>query len=557
MNENYAEKAYAAYRKISVNPFTKVTTTHLNVLYNILCRIRRDKAYRKALDEFPTDEGERLEVLIEKYFDGYNALHGVDIRETLTEFTDPDFAEGGFFILDTFRKAEDGTLVPHSPAEFRQGETAHVQATLYSAFSREPLRVPRLSAISLNDDAVSNTAEAEDCCAISFTVTLSRPGSVKFKVIPRDANGKNIPGLEIAYGGVIFSKDEILPTHKPPADLEEFWNGEIDRMLRVIPTDETVDAYTGSVIYGFDMASKNRHRIIPVDKDYLQKLRDNRQMAPKDSVLETHYIWDVNLKAPGPNPTTAYISVPRNAEDKSVPIHIIFDGYGVRCPSPCAYKDEIAVHCSHHGYELGHEDSSYYQILREEICTNYGRGNGKINAGYADIHDCYMTYLLLRDLQVIRYCVDPMYSSELTLLHDKWNGKIIISGSSMGGYQTVCIGALTALLKKKTPPFEVIRLSPSVPAFCNIAGPLDNRVPTYLTTYEEGMDYYDAALLAHLIDAPLCIPRIGLGDETCPPTGILAMYNSIPATVSKSVHFLQNSSHGYIPDTDVQRWYKY
>jgi len=557
MNNSYAEKAYTAFKKTSVKTYTKVTTTQLNVLYNILCRIKRDEEYRKALDEFETREGESIEALIRKYFEGYNSFHGVDIRETLTEFTDPDFAEGGYFILDTFRRAADGTLTPLAPTEFLAGETAYITATLYAAASKQPLCVPKIAMTSLSDDGISASAEADNCCALSFSVTMSRPGCVKFKVIPRDADGKSILGLEIAYGGVVFSMNEIAPTHEAPADLKEFWTEEVERMLRVNPTDDTVELYTGAVVYGFDMASKNRHRILPVDREYIQWMRSNKQPTLREGALDTHYVWDVNLKAPGPNPTTAYISVPRNAEDKSVPMHFLFDGYGVRCPSPLAVENEISIHCSHHGYELGHEDASYYGVLRGGICGNYGKGNGKTNAGYADIHDCYLTYLLLRDLQAIRYCVDPQYSSELALLHEKWNGKIIISGGSMGGYQTICIGALATILKNYVPPFEIEQLSPGVPGFCNLAGKLDKRAPSNIIDYEDGMDYYDAAHLAQLIDAPLRVIRVGLGDETCPPFGIFAMYNSIPAAVPKKISILQNSSHGYIPETEVQRWYHY
>jgi len=227
---------------------------------------------------------------------------------------------------------------------------------------------------------------------------------------------------------------------------------------------------------------------------------------------------------------------------------------------PSASSDSITVRCTHHGYPLGKPDMEYYIPLRlgDGICSSYGRGNGKVNAGYEDIRDCYMTYLLLRDLQVIRYCTDAALSGELAEMHEKWNGKIVVEGGSMGGYQTVCIGALTTVLREKIRvPLDVIRLSASIPAFCNLAGRLDRRVPTSLTSYEEGMEYYDPVHFAPMLDAPLTVPRAALGDETCPLFGIVAMFNSVPAGTPKEINFLQNSSHGYIPDADVQQWYRY
>lgn len=75
--------------------------------------------------------------------------------------------------------------------------------------------------------------------------------------------------------------------------------------------------------------------------------------------------------------------------------------------------------------------------------------------------------------------------------------------------------------------------------------------------YEEGMDYFDPAILAHLIEAPIIITRSGLGDETCPSSSIIAFFNSIREGVPKEIRFLQNSSHGYMPDEKDQSWYNY
>ena len=71
------------------------------------------------------------------------------------------------------------------------------------------------------------------------------------------------------------------------------------------------------------------------------------------------------------------------------------------------------------------------------------------------------------------------------------------------------------------------------------------------------MDYFDPAMLAHLIDNPIIVTRSGLGDETCPSSAIISFFNSIRADIPREIRFLQNSSHGYVPDEVNQRWYKY
>ena len=41
------------------------------------------------------------------------------------------------------------------------------------------------------------------------------------------------------------------------------------------------------------------------------------------------------------------------------------------------------------------------------------------------------------------------------------------------------------------------------------------------------------------------ITRAGLGDHTCPPSGLAAYYNAIPTP--KSIHWVQGSEHGLVP----------
>ena len=116
-----AIKAYEAYKRTAKMNFVQVTTAKLNVIYNIECRMKRDPEYKRELDAFVTEEGESIGALIEKYFTGYNARHGLEIRETLTEFLDPDFAEGGYFVIDTYKCTDEGLKLT-DPTEFSVGD---------------------------------------------------------------------------------------------------------------------------------------------------------------------------------------------------------------------------------------------------------------------------------------------------------------------------------------------------------------------------------------------------------------------------------------------------
>jgi cephalosporin-C deacetylase-like acetyl esterase len=47
------------------------------------------------------------------------------------------------------------------------------------------------------------------------------------------------------------------------------------------------------------------------------------------------------------------------------------------------------------------------------------------------------------------------------------------------------------------------------------------------------------------------IPRAGLGDYTCPPSGVTVFYNNVKAP--KKITYVQGSTHGFTPP-DAQRF---
>ncbi len=550
-----AQKAYDAYKRTAKMNFVQVTTAKLNVIYNIECRMKRDPEYKAELDAFVTEEGETIAELITKYFTGYNARHGLEIRETLTEFLDPDFAEGGYFTIDTY-KIINRELCPSAPTEFSVGDTAHAVIKLYSNISGAPLKTEKIKYIILTDDGKKEEGFVENTDTLELDLTVSRPGHVYFKANAVDKNEKNILGIDTAFGGVLFDFKEISVTNKAPADLYEFWDAAIDRMMEVNPTDTSPDGYQGLVEYEYDMPSLNHYALNKLDDAFVKRLRENGIGGISEENLEDFDIYELNLKAPGPCHSSNYLAIPKNAGDKSLPLLVIFDGYSAYPLTPSYNKNYICIHCSHHGYDITQPLEGYYMKLRRGVCANYGCGNDRQNAKYEDINDNYMIYLHLRNLQAIRFMIDPALSGHITALHDKWNGEVKLDGGSMGGYQSVCTAGLLSILQKKSSPFTLTALTANIPAFCNLGGRTDGRVPGF-TYYTEGMDYFDAAHLAAYVNAPIKIPRVGLGDTTCPPAGIMAMFNNLPEHIHKEINFLQNSDHGTLPEPDFQKWFRY
>ena len=557
MNEK-TEKAYKTYQSClrQLKTVKRVTKQDLNTLYNIQCRIKKDSEYAELLKEL-SDENETFDELIERFFGEYNNLYGLEIRDDLMEFDDPEFASGSYFIIKSYKKDDTGSLVELAPTDFAANQEAYVRVTLYSHESNLPLVAEKLSLIAVSDDGNEIRKISEKTDTLEFSTTLSRPGYIKFKVLAMDESSQMILGSETAFGGIIFSREEIKTHHEPSSDLYEFWDGEVKRLMNTDPTDTAADGYTGDVETLYDMPSKNRFSLTKLDKKYTQRLIDNNQPAPDDTELSEYNIYELMLKCPGPCPSTGYVSVPKGAKKNSLPIHISYDGYSVRSPAPLMKPDCIAVHCSHHGYELGHNNDTYYAEIRNTVGASYCRGNGDINSGFDNIHDCYPLYIMLRELQMIRFLVDPKLSSNVELLHDVWNGNVILWGSSMGGYQTIGVGALMSIMKKYSAPIRSLNLQAGSPAFADVAGHTSGRVQSTIFKYRSGADYFDTAILASLIDSPTLIHRASLGDEICTATSMSAIFNMIPSGVPKEIRYVQNSSHGYLPDEEHQMWYIY
>ena len=550
-----AQKAYDAYKRTAKMNFVQVTTAKLNVIYNIERRMERDPEYKRELDAFVTEEGETIGALIKKYFTGYNARHGLEIRETLTEFLDPDFAEGGYFVIDTYKK-ESEALIPCDPTEFHVGDTAHAVLRLFSHSAHAPIKAEKIKYVIMTDDGENTEGTAENTDTLELDFTLSRPGWVYFRANSVDESGKNVLGFDTAFGGALFDWKKVTLTKESPADLYEFWDKAIDRLMTVDPTDTTPDGYEGLVKYEYDMPKENHFELIKFDEDYVKMLRNYGIGNITEQMLEKFDFYELNLKAPGPCHSANSLSIPKGADPKSLPIQVSFDGYSAYPPSPAYSTNYICLHCSHHGYKLPRPLEGYYMKLRKGVCMHYGLGDGAVNSLYEDLNDNYMIYPHLRNLQAIRFVTDPALSSMIEGLHEKWCGDVRLVGGSMGGYQSLCTAALSTILVKKSAPYNLKSTSANVPAFCNLAGRTDKRVPC-MTFYTEGMEYFDAAHLAGFIDVAVTIPKAGLGDKTCSPNGIVAMFNNIPAGVHKEINFLQNADHGVVPEPELQMWYRY
>ena len=76
---------------------------------------------------------------------------------------------------------------------------------------------------------------------------------------------------------------------------------------------------------------------------------------------------------------------------------------------------------------------------------------------------------------------------------------------------------------------------------------------TWGVEWTPAMGYFDPINLCRRIPrtCKVTITRAGLGDYTCPPSGVAILYNNM--TCPKQINWMQNSTHGYLPPTKYRQ----
>ena len=117
----------------------------------------------------------------------------------------------------------------------------------------------------------------------------------------------------------------------------------------------------------------------------------------------------------------------------------------------------------------------------------------------------------------------------------------------MGGLQTVWAAGLD-------PNVTVAR--PGIPWCCDMGGrqTLKRLMSGWGVGETEALRYFDPVNIAKRIskNCKVEITRAGLGDYTCPPSGVAILYNNIPGP--KKINWVQGSTHGYVPPEEHQKF---
>jgi cephalosporin-C deacetylase-like acetyl esterase len=319
---------------------------------------------------------------------------------------------------------------------------------------------------------------------------------------------KPAPGCEDWYrersvffdGGAGVAVDRIVQEQPEPADFDAYWAKQKARLAEVPVTAERKDLGTvgGCRVYA------------------------------------------VSIACAGPQPATGYLYVPEGAAPKSCGARVAFQGYGTYvqarpdwAAAACAANREIFLEVNAHGYELGHH-RGFYDAFFRAINTS-GKGYAFNAQENADPDTCYFNGMALRAMRAVEY---------LKTLPE-WNGRSLVAeGGSQGGLQTSWVAGLG---------LGVTLARPSITWGCDMGMPGGAggrlRGPWHLP-YGKGLDYYDAVNHIRRAKCPVEVTRAGLGDYTCPPSGLALYFNAIPGP--KSIRWVQGSEHGFIPPGENQ-----
>ncbi|MEA4862807.1 MAG: acetylxylan esterase [Victivallaceae bacterium] len=342
--------------------------------------------------------------------------------------------------------------------------------------------------------------ERKEELPVFIPFTCDRPGFVRFEMSIPDpaAPADNAKRINKSVGAA-FAPEEIEPSAPRPDDFDAFWQRQLDR-LAAVPLKEL-----------------ERVEIPVTEPEYAGKL----------------VCYDVKVECVDGVPVSGYLIMPKGAAPKSLPAVVTYQGAGVysaRKPFNIAIHGAMVLEINAHGIANGKPQEFYDKLGNGELAGYYLRGTN-------DREKCYFLDMFLR----VKRSLDYMKSLP------EWNGRnLIAGGGSQGGLQTVVAAALDS---------AVTFAAPQAPWLCDVSAPIERRLfsvwPGFVKLNDDGsavdpavvetMRYFDAVNFAPRVTCDTFV-TVGLTDYTCPPTGVMMMYNQL-ASKNKSWKMFPNENH--------------
>lgn len=414
-----------------------------------------------------------------------------------------------------------------NPIDYAEGETIRFDFRLDGAGELpENLRPAYVVWERTGDDGVgvSGTNAITASAGFSVSTSLEIPGFVRMeaylagpdkeKVVYMNRFGK-ASAITFTGGAGVATEKMKLSTFEP-ADFDRFWT-EAKAKLAAVPFD-------GSRV-------------------------ELTEVFPATSATNTYRYFAAKIPSFGrpANAVTGWLTIPRGARPGTLAAKATFDGYSVpiaKPPLPTSRPgtDMMLFHVNAHGYDMVGRDAQYYRDFVKRVNppshpvfpgSSRPYSHGLDAADYDNPTNAYLYGMALRVVRAFDFLKS----------RPEWNGRdLIAEGGSQGGLQTMWAGSLVD---------GITRIRPYITWGCDIGNNLGRRGTFLSNTWGlpnvPGAFYFDAALHAKRVPATCTaeITRVGLGDYTCPPRGVLLSYYSMRCPASAKL--VQGSDHSYTP----------
>lgn len=419
----------------------------------------------------------------------------------------------------SFDRAHLRGVCDRTPALYAPGETMTFTLRLEGVDGRLLPGEAFVEWCRTGDDGLVEEGRADAASEMPLVLKskLGKPGFVRLFAVVKDKDGRTMRRKTRPDGMTPDGTRAANPYEK--ADSRVFFDGgagvEPER-IEPFPEPDDFDSFW----------ARRRAQLAAVPME-----AERRRL---DGIGGPANVYAVKVTCAGPRPVTGYLSIPKAIEEKKGKCGALlrFDGYSrssVQRPSKVGAKGIIVFHINAHGYELG-RDSAYYKAFYKSIEVD-GQGYAFDAGQNSDPETAYfggMTWRVMRALEYVKSLPE-------------WNGRnLIVSGGSQGGLQCIWAAGLDR---------DVTAVEATIPWGCDFGGETlgRNRGGWYIK-FAKGLPYYDAVNHAKRVN-PACrfnVSRAGLGDYTCPPSGISLMFNALPCE-RKRIHWVQGSTHGFAP----------
>ena len=322
---------------------------------------------------------------------------------------------------------------------------------------------------------------AEAWNPLIIETTLDKPGFVRLICNSVDEVGNETEEFDVLEAGAGTEVEKLTYNDTVPEDFDKYW-AEIEKL---------VGEFTPQVIY-------------------------KREIT--EDIPDDYKSYEIRLSTPIDSLASGIITMPEKAG--KYPLNIFFKGYGISYANPIVKPNYITAEFNAHGFENDLTNDE----LREKY-TNLS-AYGFSDEDNADKYKLYWRNMMIRNL------IAAKFLKTLT----EWDKKgFVASGGSQGAFQATTVAAHDE---------DITFLDIGIPWFCDLRGIEKGFIRGWRPNFAEGLRYFDTVAQSMRVKCPVKISAY-LGDYVCPPSGIMALYNSFKT--QKSLAMIQGGTHGYRP----------